>query len=68
MIIVDRIEENYAVAEDSGSMINIRRNLLPPDVREGDVLVRRGLVYVTDKAATAKRRDSNRNIEKGLWK
>lgn len=68
MIIVDRIEGSFAVAEDNGRRINIKRCFLPPDVKEGDVLVRKGLRYEKDINAANARRAQNRSLEKGLWK
>ena len=38
MIILDRLEETLAVLETDDGMVNVPRELLPADVREGDVL------------------------------
>lgn len=38
--VIDRFEENFAVAElENGAFENISRNLLPPDASEGDIIV-----------------------------
>lgn len=38
--VIDRFEENFAVAElENGTFENICRNLLPPDAAEGDIIV-----------------------------
>ena len=39
MIILDRLEETLAVLETDDGMVNVPRELLPADVREGDVLL-----------------------------
>lgn len=37
--VVDRFEDKYAVLEtDDGQMLNIKRQLLPEDTKEGDVV------------------------------
>lgn len=37
--VVDRFEGKYAVLEtDDGRMLNVKRQLLPEDTREGDVV------------------------------
>ncbi len=36
--IIDRFEENYAVIECEKNIFNIPKNVLPPDVSEGDIL------------------------------
>ena len=58
MIILDRLEETLAVLETDDGMVNVPRELLPADVREGDVLrqVADG-TYTTDAAATHARRE-----------
>ncbi|NLU10692.1 MAG: DUF3006 domain-containing protein [Tepidanaerobacter acetatoxydans] len=37
--VVDRFEDKYAVLEtDDGQMLNVKRQLLPEDTKEGDVI------------------------------
>lgn len=60
-IIIDRIEEDIAVLEESlptGEVSERRIPLtwLPEDVREGDVLVRTGSGFAVDEKETEKRR------------
>ena len=60
-IIIDRIEEDIAVLEESlpTSEVSERRipmAWLPEDVREGDVLVRTGSGFAVDEKETEKRR------------
>ena len=57
MIILDRLEETLAVLETDDGMVNVPRELLPADVREGDVLRQAADgTYTTDTAATQARR------------
>ncbi|MDR2558422.1 MAG: DUF3006 domain-containing protein [Oscillospiraceae bacterium] len=56
MIIVDRIEGCFAVCENDDKRFEIPLSLVPPGLREGDVLVKKGELYFKDRAATAKRR------------
>lgn len=67
MYIVDRFEENFAVLEYTDkygeiSMINVSKDVLAADIREGDVVNLENGIYYTDKAETEKRR--KRIIEK----
>mgnify|MGYP003204853665 CR=1 FL=1 len=56
MIILDRLEETLAVLETDDGMVNVPRELLPADVREGDVLRQAADgTYTTDTAATLAR-------------
>lgn len=60
-IIIDRIEEDIAVLEESlptGEVSERRIPMawLPEDVREGDVLVRTGSGFAVDEKETEKRR------------
>ena len=61
MIILDRLEETLAVLETDDGMVNVPRELLPADVREGDVLRQAADgTYTTDTAATQARREKLR--------
>ena len=60
-VIIDRIEEEIAVLEESlptGEVSERRIPMawLPENAREGDVLVRTGEGYAVDEKTTAKRR------------
>ena len=56
MIILDRLVETLAVLETDD--VNVPRELLPADVREGDVLRQAADgTYTTDTAATQARRE-----------
>ncbi len=55
--IIDRMEGNYWVLEDlNRKMHPVPKHLLPPDCREGDVLVEEGGIYRLDPQETARRK------------
>lgn len=56
MLIIDRLEGDYAVVEDGGNVINIRREFIEDGAKEGDVLAVVDTFYVIDRAETEKRR------------
>lgn len=56
MLIIDRLEGDYAVVEDGGRVINIRREFIEDGAKEGDVLAAVDTFYVIDRAETEKRR------------
>ena len=56
--VIDRLTENRAFLEDeSGSVRAVPRGTLPPDAREGDVLVYSDGAWHTDARETDLRRD-----------
>ena len=56
MIILDRYEDGYAVLEVDNQTINIDKNLLEENLKEGDVLVLKQGKYYKDEEATETRR------------
>lgn len=68
-VIIDRFEGEYAVCEkDDRTMINIKKNKLPADVEEGDVLVINGDSITIDAVETMKRKRKSRHLMDGLFK
>ncbi|MDD4568538.1 MAG: DUF3006 domain-containing protein [Tepidanaerobacteraceae bacterium] len=65
--VVDRFEGEYAVLQtDDGEMLNIRKNLLPVDIHEGDVV---DLNHMTiDKKETFSRKNDIRKLAEELFK
>lgn len=53
MLIIDRFEGDMAVIEYEGGTFNLPRNLLPSEVREGDVIK---ILITVDKEETENRR------------
>lgn len=67
MMILDRFEGKFAVLEDDGVMKNVPRNLLPKNIREGDVVVKNGGEYLLDEKNTAARRKKIAELQNGLF-
>lgn len=68
-VIIDRIEGAMVVCEKpDGTMLNIPRSKLPPEAREGDVLVIEGESIRVDSAETTDRKKAAKNLMKDLWK
>ncbi|HHT25146.1 MAG TPA: DUF3006 domain-containing protein [Clostridiaceae bacterium] len=55
IMIIDRFENEYAVCEIEGEIINIKKSLLPPVAKEGDVI---RVSFEIDQAETAKRKEN----------
>lgn len=68
MMIIDRFENNIAVLETDGGMIEIERSQLPENAREGDVIIENNGVWSVDVPATEKRRSDMRELMKRLMK
>lgn len=67
--IIDRFEESYAVCEtEQGEYINIKRNELPKDAREGDIIIQEESVYTVDLIETEKRKERIKKLADELWK
>lgn len=64
MLIVDRLEGDWAVIEWRGGTFNLPRCLLPEDVREGDVLE---LSVRRDLESSARRRELARKTLDDLF-
>lgn len=68
-LIVDRFEGDYAVCEKDGRiMVNIEREKLPEDVKEGHVLIVEGDSITIDEDATLERRERIRKLMEKLNK
>lgn len=56
--IIDRMEGEYWILEDPNRKMHpVKKSLLPPDCREGDVLEEEGGTYRREPEETAKRRE-----------
>jgi len=66
-VIIDRFEGDFAVCEKTDrSMMNIRRSRLPPDAKEGDVLLIKGAMITVDARETAARRSRAEKLRKEI--
>ncbi len=66
MIIIDRFENEKAILETEDGTMEIMRCFLPPDAREGDVVIPNECGYTVDHYATEERRKSVRDKLHGL--
>lgn len=67
-LIIDRFEGSFAVCEDDKrNMVNIERNKLSPEVKEGDVLNVDDNIIKVDAKETHSRRDKVKKLTDGLW-
>ena len=68
-LIIDRLEDGFALCEDeTGSIQKISRSALPPVIAEGDVLSQKNGVFSVDKTATQTRRERIRQKQNQLFK
>lgn len=66
--IIDRFEGSLAVCEDENRrMINIERNKLPPEAKEGDVLCVDGGEYKVDAVATEAKKREVKRLAEDIW-
>ena len=64
MLIIDRFEKMWAVVEYGELSFNFPRSLLPPDVKEGDVLT---INISVDQTITKERRQKGEEMLKGFF-
>ncbi len=58
MVMFDRFEGNMAVLYEDGKRFSVLRCEVPSS-KEGDVLIKSGDIYITDKEETEKLRNEN---------
>lgn len=67
-IVIDRFEGDYAVCEKKNrEMIDIRKDSIPKEAKEGDVLYIEGNKITIDIEETQKRKKEIDELTKGLW-
>ena len=68
-VIIDRFEGNYAVCEkEDGNMINIEKDKIGQEAKQGDVLVITENEIIIDETASRNRREEIEKLTKNLWK
>ena len=68
-VIIDRFEGNYAVCEkEDKTMINIERNKIPTEAKEGSVLSVTEDEIIIDQEDTIRRNKDIEELTKDLWK
>lgn len=66
--IIDRFEDKYAVCElESKKMINIEKNKLPLNAKEGDVIIIIDDKIIIDTEETIKLGEDIKELTKDLW-
>ena len=67
-LIIDRFEGDFAVCEkEDRKMMNIKRDRLPPDAKEGDALIIEGDIITIDITETIKRKNIINKLFSGLF-
>lgn len=67
MIILEKFEDDIAVLEIDGEIKKISRKKFSDDVKEGDVLIQKDGVFMSDKENTEKRRKEILKLQNSLW-
>ena len=66
--IIDRIEGDFAVVESNdGTMVNIPKNKIIGDFKEGDILVQNLEFFKVDSELTKKRKEEIEHMMKSMW-
>lgn len=68
MLVIDKFEGDIAIVEDGESILNIPRNKLPFDSKEGDILILSDDKYLIDDVATENRKKELENRFSKLFK
>ncbi len=66
--IIDRFEGDYAIIEKEDRVfVNIPREALPLEAKEGDAIIQVGTEYQIDETETKKRRKRIEELSRNLW-
>ena len=69
MLIVDRIEGRYILCEDENrKIVSIDKELMPSNIKEGDMVVKDGIRYVIDINGTEARSNNIKEKTRQIWK
>ena len=67
-LIVDRLEEEYIVCEDENkNIVNIVKDEVEDEVKEGDILIFVDGKYIVNKEKTKDRKEYIQDLIKDLW-
>jgi len=67
-VVIDRFEGMFAICEDENkAVISIEKCKLPPDAKEGDVLIIEDSGIAIDAESTRTRKEAIHEIMKGIW-
>lgn len=65
--VIDRWEGEYAVLDIQGKIENIKKSQIPPDAREGDVLVKKCGQWIIDRKSSEKIKQEIDHLADELW-
>ena len=67
-LIVDRLEEEYIVCEhENKNIVNILKDEVEDEVKEGDILIFVDGKYIVNKEKTKDRKEYIQDLIKDLW-
>jgi len=67
-VVIDRFEEDFAVVElPDGNMLNIKKNKIPSEAKEGDVLIIKNDEILIDREETKRRKSEIEKMMDDLW-
>lgn len=67
-VVIDRFEGKYAVCEkDDGSFENIKKDIIPIEAKEGDVLDINGDMIIINVLETKKKKSDIEKLVEDLW-
>lgn len=65
---IEKIENNIAVCEnDDGEAIKLELSSLPPDVKEGDILLQSDNSFTLDRSETLERRRKMAELQRNIF-
>ena len=68
-VTIDRFEGDFAICEKADrTMVNIDKDKIPADAKEGDILIIEGDIVRIDTGSTAKRKKAIEDMMDDLWK
>jgi hypothetical protein len=68
-VTIDRFEDDFVICEkDDRTMINIKKDKIPTNAKEGDILIIQGDNIKIDSDATIKRKGKIDSLMNDLWK
>lgn len=66
--VIDRIESQFAVCEDElGNIINIKKDIINGDLKEGSVIIKIDNKYTIDEEETKKKKEEIAKLMEGMW-
>lgn len=66
--VIDRIESQFAVCEDElGNIINIKKDIINGDLKEGSVIIKIYNKYTIDEEETKKKKEEIAKLMEGMW-